>query len=831
LQAYVSKNFIYSNGPEQEGKMVPNFKPRLIVISLLISILAISCWAMEPIEITVKTNQSEIIFQNQDGRSEIRLAGNYQMEISGEPLVPYKIVNIALPPDTRNENILTIGTDTISLTTITNYPWYRGDIKTDNSLQPRIPGRSEAIYNSNDYYPGYLYKILNQGEFAGQPILTLAVFPIQLIPSTGRLICINDIRIIIDLSIQAGNSPPDANPGSQVVQTSLINQEQFRLSSSNNSAPNWVSVPGTCIMGIGAEYLLITSNDLAADYYPYVVWKNQKGIVTELVIIDDILASYSGEDNAARLRAYLTQAHAAGTRWVLLGGDEDIIPIRYAFQTNVSKAPSLADQQVCDLYYGDLSGDWDYDGDGVYGETANDRPDLFPEIYVGRVPAENSEEVRIWVEKALLYEQNPGHGDNAYLTRALIISADQMRDLNEHIDLAAKLPADFFVDLTRCAEEPSGGSENPTQPTAETVISVMNEGWGLVTNLNHGNFYAYSSMAPNYNDAPRSYLWGDTMNPGDGASSLTRLTENDKYSIYYSFSCEVAGFDFDKNVVRPGPFITNHTFMEAYLFRPDRAGVAFLGNTRWGWVSASFRLEQKFLELVYSDSARNLGVAEALSKTFYPNYRDIDYGHNLFGDPEMTIWRNTPINLSVFAPAEIEISSPSLKVLATDGSGQVQGIKICIWKPGEMYYRGITDINGKVEIPLSLAKGGQVFVTATAPDCLPAIDTIIVRERVGVDNLEPAPGQFYLGNAYPNPFNSNTSIKFGSREQGDIQLDIFDLGGRKVRSLAEGNYAAGEHELKWDGRNDQGETVASGIYVYRLNSGVNISTKKMILLK
>jgi hypothetical protein len=811
--------------------MVPTLKIRLIVISLLINLLAIGCWAVEPLEITIKTAHSEVIFQNHDNGSEIGLSDGASMEISGAPVIPYKIVHIALPTGTICENILAIGADSSTIATIADFPWFRGDIKTDNGLSSSINARNDAIYNSNDYYPGYFYKVLNQGAFGDQPIITLAIYPLQLKPESGQLILISEIKLLINLSMNPNYLQTTPIPGSEIVRASILNQEQFKESPHFSGSPGWGNMPGANLMGMGAEYLIITSNELAADYYPYMVWKNQKGILTELVIIEDILASYSGIDDAAKLRAYLQEAYAAGARWALLGGDEDIIPIRYAFQANVSKAPSLADQQVCDLYYGDLTGDWDYDGDGIYGEMTSDRPDLFPELYVGRVPTENSEEVRIWVEKALLYEQNPGHGDNAYLTRALVISADQMRDLNEHTDLARAMPRDFFVDITRCIEEPSGGSEFPTQPIAESVISVMNEGWGFITNLNHGNFYAYSSMAPNYNDAPRSYLWGDTMNPGDGASSLTRLTESDKYSIYYSFSCEVAGFDFDRGVVRPGPFITNHTLMEAYLFRPNRAGAAFLGNTRWGWVSASFRLEQKFLELVFSDSARNLGVAEALSKIYFPNYRDIDYGHNLFGDPEMTIWRNAPMRLTLLAPAEIDITSPSLKVFTTIDNGTAQGINICVWKPGELYYRGTTDITGKFEIPLSLAKGGQIFVTATAIDYQPEIDTIIVRERVGIDDPEPPPGRFFLGNAYPNPFNSNTAIRFGCKDQAGIKLDIFDLGGRKVCTLAEGNYAAGEYELKWDGRNDQGETVASGIYVYRLNSGTNISTKKMVLLK
>lgn len=813
--------------------MVLASKIRFFAIFILINLLAITCWAIRPLEIIVKTDASEIKADSRYGEKHLTLADGTFIEETGAPEIPYKIINVALPSGTILENISISSADSTSITSWPEYPWFEGDIKTNDSRNSIKGGKNNIIYNSNEYFPGHLFRILNRGAFGDQPIITLAVYPIQLRPLTGELTLIKYILFNFELTDSPGYLSGSEIPGSEIIQRTIFNKEYSKNVSGNSLSPSLLigNIPGAHLMGLGAEYILITSSDLAADFYPYVCWKNQKGVLAEIVMIEDIMASYSGEDDAAKLRAYIQDAYAAGARWILLGGDEDIIPIRYAYQVNVSKIPKISEQQICDLYFSDLTGNWDYDGDGIYGEMNSDLPDLFPEVYVGRVPAENSDEAQIWVEKALLYEQNPGHGDNGYLARALIICADQMRDLNEHTEIARTMPQDFFIDLSRCIEEPSGGSAEPTQPIAETVISVMNEGWGFVTNLNHGNFYAYSSMSPNYNDAPRSYLWGDTLNLNDGASSLTRLAETDKYSIYYSFSCEVAGFDFDKGVVRPGPFITDHTFMEAYLFRPNRAGPAFLGNTRWGWVSASFRLEQKFIELVYGDSARNLGVAEALSKTFFPNYLDIDYGHNLFGDPEMKIWRGIPQNLTLLAPREIDITSPGVKVLAAINNQPAAGINICIWKPGELYYRGITDQAGKYEIPLSLFKGGEIYVTATADNYIPTIDTIMVLERVDIDNPDATPGRFYLGNAYPNPFNSTTVIKFGCAKQGDVRLEIFDLGGRKVRTLADGILAAGDHEIKWDGLNDQGDFTASGIYFYRLDSDNNVSTKKMILLK
>ncbi|NLI15896.1 MAG: T9SS type A sorting domain-containing protein, partial [candidate division Zixibacteria bacterium] len=149
----------------------------------------------------------------------------------------------------------------------------------------------------------------------------------------------------------------------------------------------------------------------------------------------------------------------------------------------------------------------------------------------------------------------------------------------------------------------------------------------------------------------------------------------------------------------------------------------------------------------------------------------------------------------------------------------------------ELYIRGVTDQNGKFETPLSLAKSGQLYVTAVADNFIPALDTVMIREQVGIDNPVSTANQFYLADAYPNPFNSSTRIKFGCKNSGQIKLEIFDIAGRKVTTLADGNFEAGDHVLSWDGHDDYGRTVASGIYLYRLTDNGRVLTKKMILLK
>ena len=95
-------------------------------------------------------------------------------------------------------------------------------------------------------------------------------------------------------------------------------------------------------------------------------------------------------------------------------------------------------------------------------------------------------------------------------------------------------------------------------------------------------------------------------------------------------------------------------------------------------------------------------------------------------------------------------------------------------------------------------------------------------EVVAISSLE--------GN-YPNPFNPETTIAFSTKENGNISLDIYNIRGQKVRTLLNETKQAGKHTVVWNGKDDNGKNVASGVFFYRMKSGKFSSTKKMILMK
>jgi choice-of-anchor B domain-containing protein len=83
----------------------------------------------------------------------------------------------------------------------------------------------------------------------------------------------------------------------------------------------------------------------------------------------------------------------------------------------------------------------------------------------------------------------------------------------------------------------------------------------------------------------------------------------------------------------------------------------------------------------------------------------------------------------------------------------------------------------------------------------------------------------------PNPFNPSTTISFELAARSRARLFIYDVHGARVRTLVDGNLSAGAHTADWNGTNDRGETVASGVYYYRLEAGDASATRRMVLLK
>lgn len=119
---------------------------------------------------------------------------------------------------------------------------------------------------------------------------------------------------------------------------------------------------------------------------------------------------------------------------------------------------------------------------------------------------------------------------------------------------------------------------------------------------------------------------------------------------------------------------------------------------------------------------------------------------------------------------------------------------------------------------------------ATAPPILRVAYTTAFTPTAA-DPVPEIPATFRLEPPSPNPFNPTTTIAFTLERPARARLEIYDVGGRRISTLLDGVQPATRHLVTWDGHNDAGETIASGVYFVRLESGGLAETQKLILLK
>jgi flagellar hook assembly protein FlgD len=92
------------------------------------------------------------------------------------------------------------------------------------------------------------------------------------------------------------------------------------------------------------------------------------------------------------------------------------------------------------------------------------------------------------------------------------------------------------------------------------------------------------------------------------------------------------------------------------------------------------------------------------------------------------------------------------------------------------------------------------------------------------------PNTFALLQNYPNPFNPETIIKYQITSPAAVSLKIYNLRGQEVRTLVDAVQNSGNYEIPWDGRDDFGNEVSSGVYIYRLHAGEQAAVKKLTLI-
>ena len=538
----------------------------------------------------------------------------------GAPLLPVRPLRILIP---YNERV-------IKIKVIKGHHERRERIAEECYIEPAVEptpiSRSKEakpaapnpkIYESDSIYPAIPCGDAVIQKIRGYSILSLNLFPVAYRPARRKIAYFPEMQV--QIRTQAMDGPGDGigfvDPGyADEIRRMVENPEvlgTYPAESSSSESQGEVTAlpPGTF------EYVIITNNALrdAAVTYTFqdlIDIKTALGLTATIVTVEDIYSAYDGTengDNADRIRQFISDAYVNwGTRWVLLGGDIEIVPQRGVY---ASTGSYVEQNMPTDLYYACLDGPWNYDGDGLWGES-NDGTnggdiDLSAEVYVGRAPVSNGQELSNFIQKTIQYETVAHiHGKRAVW-------------MGEKLD-----------------DYPTWGS---TSSIAIKNLCLPND-WNVIERYDSAGGWSGTDFVGDLDDSPHAITHlghaNQTYNARINNSNVAGLSNTDPYFMY-SQGCQSGSFD-------------THDICIAEQHVVSTAGaVGVVMNARYGWYapasspSFSHHYALEFWDAIFNETKISFGQANQDARDDNDFrvlatgvYRWIHFETNLFGDPQ-----------------------------------------------------------------------------------------------------------------------------------------------------------------------------------------------------
>jgi len=498
------------------------------------------------------------------------------------------------------------------------------------------------------------------------------------------------------------------------------------------------------------EMLIIVNDSSFVDSVtPLMNWKNEKGVKT---IILSNYTEYDGRDKAEQIRNMIKDYYEKeDIQWVLLAGDaeENLIPIREVYNPDVVVVGGGESEYLnwddyykpTDYYYADLTDSWDNNNNSIWGESAEytgdfDEISWIPEVYVGRLPADNAFELSVMVNKTLKYETDPvlGNWMNRMLLAGgvssyyqyhsdpikLITDEDEAR-LTEYIWQNYTI---FEMSFTHLAKTTSSFTpaippppNNLTSLTATSFIDAFNSGYSTVIIAGHSNPTVITD------DSDTTYY--------DNADALSSSNLN-MPSLFYADACTTSSYDKG-----------DYSIGERLINEADSGAIGYIGGLRVNWYyQEDDNLEKLnrgnaklFWEVFFEEKKFQQGRALYDSKVSYMNSDYFERGtasmiqepqrknlltYNLLGDPELDIYTKVPEKVSDYFNEDL-YEGQCVSFQVKDDLGRIVPRARINLKGSNGKYRTIyADINGQVDFRLPPGAHENYSVIITGHNVIPS---------------------------------------------------------------------------------------------------------------
>ena len=582
------------------------------------------------------------------------LPGSYARTEEGFPMLPHFPWTVKLPSGSGAVSISSEESwETIALSIY--IPPLSEPLPLTVEQAAVVTAENSNVYLNDAYWPPGPIELTGTGFQSGYPVAEIMVTPLRWNPATGELQRLSSLEVNIE------TAPLETRPLPSL-------DSEFR------------------------RMLIVTDASFESSFNDLAQRRNSQGILTEVFTMTEVYASASGRDNAEKLRNFVKDYYTAnGLDFLLLGGDTDAVPFRYAYAMTCEYGIAREDDLPCDLYFSDLDGTWDANNNNIFGEVA-DNVDLYPDIFVGRAPVENVSEAQTFVANIAAYEDCIA---DDHLQRVLFLAevlwTNPYTNSGESKDYIDEHFLPDFLDITKLYQ--ALGNEN-----LATTMAALNAGQNFINHDGHA-WYSSIGVGDDYIYIPDV----DAVNSGGrfGAS-------------IYSIGCWSTAFDFD-------------AIAEHFLTNQNGCTVGFIGNSSYGWGSPgnplygySDALDHLYHDYLYSDWSLTNAELLALTKEYFIPYSQWEnvyrwhqYDVNLLGDPSLRAYRISPSSITVDCPDIVNVNT-SLIPVQVSGANPA-GLTVCVHDQGSNWDVTVLDASGAFTFVLESPVTGDVKVTVTGP--------------------------------------------------------------------------------------------------------------------
>lgn len=418
----------------KQGK-VGTFTLIFCILFLMVSFVDPS--EADNLTVTVKSNDYQII-EGAEGQR-IEMEGFGYLMVPGKPLLPAKNFLIALPPGARVQAVGVKGIGAFQLPGV-----YR--IMATPPVMPLVDthqysecvekiwqewqGNNQAVYSSDRAYPEERGKLKSSGTLRKYSYASVCFYPFSYHPQSGRFFHYDAAEITVDYNLPSTGSL-EAKQVERLKWDSVVDEKASKFFVNYEEIKNLYK-PAEIrprVLQQTYDYVIITTSDLvgAITSSDFPGWKSSLGYSLRAVLLTGSeITGQPGIDLGEQIRNFLRDYYPTwGIEYVLLVGDYATIPMRYCYPDssnhwdNAGTPNASSGENPTDYYYADLSDpdslSWDLDGDGYYGEYGQDSPDFLAEVYVGRIPTNDTTRITYALNKLVSFEQDTGSWKNQAL--------------------------------------------------------------------------------------------------------------------------------------------------------------------------------------------------------------------------------------------------------------------------------------------------------------------------------------------------------------------------------------------------------------------------------